>query len=438
MKKSFASRSIKLLGLAAQVGREELTQSLKEKFNRGMEEMAPGRLKTRIEQAKLIAESLSQLKGAAMKAGQLLSLDASDFFPPEAIEILSKLQGKAEPVPWAEMREVVVSDLGEEKLSQLEDLQKTAAASASIGQVHKAKLFNEEVAIKIQYPGVADSIDSDLKILKTMAQGLATVAGKKMSLEELFKELADVLKQEADYELEFANMEKFRNLASGIPELIVPIPVASHSAKHVLTMSWENGVTITDWLKSQPTMKDRETVARLILDLYCKEFFEWGLVQTDPNFGNFLVQTDPLKLVLLDFGAALAYTSEFRREYVALLQTLATLDRQKIVRAFVDFGLMDPRESDEAKELFFELLTLSLEPFQPSKQPFKFKDDDYAKRSREVGQRFTQSLKYTPPPRKILFLHRKLGGIFQLLKKMDVQLDVSPYWNRMIGAEIES
>ncbi len=442
MKKSIASRSIQLLGLAAKVGREELAQSVKEKLSKGIDEIASGRLKTRIEQAKMIAENLSQLKGAAMKAGQLLSLDASDYFPPEAIEILSKLQGKADPVEWSILLEVLKAELGEEKLSEFESLSTTAAASASIGQVHRGVLRGQAVAVKIQYPGIADSIDSDLRILRSMAQSFVSMTGRRMDLAELFEELKVVLLQEADYDLERSNMRAFGELISTIPDFIVPKPIDSHSSRRVLTMTWENGINITDWIRSGPKRDDREKIARMILDLYCKEFFEWGFVQTDPNYANFLIQEDPAtrapKLVLLDFGAALRYPPEFRQSYVSLLRSLASLDRQKIVRSFTEFGLIDERESEEAKENFVDLLQLSLEPFHPSRQPFRFRDDDYAKRSREVGQRFTQSLKYSPPPRKILFLHRKLGGIFQLLKKMDVQIDVMPYWNRMVGADIKA
>ena len=437
MKTSIASRSMKLLGLAAKVGREELTQTVKEKFTKGLDEIKSGRMKTRLEQAKLIADNLSQLKGAAMKAGQLLSLDASDYFPPEAVEILSKLQGKAEPVEWSLIHDVLLNELGEEKLKHFEGLQTTPAASASIGQVHRAKLNGRPIAIKVQYPGVADSIDSDLKILKTIAQSFVSVSGRKMDLSELFTELSIVLKQEADYERELANMSKFRELLGDTTDFVVPEPIPEYSTKRVLTMSWEEGFGINDWIRTNPPLAEREKIGRMILDLFCKEFFEWGLVQTDPNYANFIVRTNPFKLIVLDFGAALSYTPEFRAEYVNLLRSLASLDRERIIESFTEFGLLDARESDEAKDNFIELLTTSLEPFQPRNQPFQFRDETYAKRSREIGQKFTQSLKYSAPPRRILFLHRKLGGIFQLLKKMDLKIDVSPYWNRMVGAEIQ-
>ncbi|MES2964386.1 MAG: AarF/ABC1/UbiB kinase family protein [Bdellovibrionota bacterium] len=432
MKKSISSRSFKLLGLAASLGRKEITQTLKEQFAKGVDEIASGRLKNRIDQARMLTEQLSQLKGAAMKAGQLLSLDAGDYFPPEAVEILSKLQGKAEPVPWDELRTVIEGDLGEEKIAQFETLSIEPSASASIGQVHRGRLRGRDVAIKIQYPGVADSVESDLKILKTVAQSLLTLTGRRIDLDELFLELAIVLKQEADYTLELANMKEYGTYLAGDDDFAVPVPIESHSSRRVLTMTWESGQTLNDWLKTKPSIEDRTRIGKRLLDLYTREFWDWGFVQTDPNYGNFLIRSNPLKLVILDFGATLRYPMEFRREYRELLLAMGTGDPRKIVEISIAQGLIDERESAETKRKLADMMLLSLEPFSPEKQPFAFKNEDYARRTREVIQDFTQSLKYSPPPRRVLFLHRKLGGVFAFLKRLDVELDMAPYWDRMV------
>lgn len=432
MKSSIPSRSLKLLGLAANLGRKELAQTLKEQFAKGVDEIASGRLKNRIEQAKLLTEQLAQLKGAAMKAGQLLSLDAADYFPPEAVEILSRLQGKADPVPWPELRKVLVEDLGEEKISSFETLSTEPAASASIGQVHRARLGGRDVAVKIQYPGVAESVDSDLKILKTVGQSLLTLSGRRIDLDELFDELAIVLNQEADYALELANMKEYATYLVNDPEFAVPTPLESHSSRRVLTMSWESGQSLNDWMKSRPSREERTTIGRRLLDLYTREFWDWGFVQTDPNYGNFLIRTRPLQLVVLDFGATLRYPVEFRREYRELLLVMRGADPKKIVDVSIEQGLIDERESEDAKRKLVDMLVLGLEPFDPSRQPFVFKDEDYTRRTRETIQAFTQSLKYSPPPRRILFLHRKMGGVFAFLKRLDIELDVAPYWDRMV------
>lgn len=435
MKKSTGSRSLNLLSLASKIGRSEVAQSLKSRFSSEPVDS----INARIEQAQWIADHLSELKGAAMKAGQLLSIDAGDYFPPEAMAILAKLQASAEPVDFSVVQQVLIEEIGVEKLSQFEDLDSEAAAAASIGQVHRASLDGREVAIKIQYPGIAESIDSDLKILKTLAGSFASMTGRAMDLSPLFSELKRVLEQEADYRIEKQLMQEYWAALQDQPRFRVPEAIDSHSNRRVLTMTWERGATIDSWLRSRPSPERRERIARAMLDLFCLEFYSWGLVQTDPNFANFLIGTDEKNndiLALLDFGSTLRYDEEFRRRYKQVLRSVeaavTTGNRDLIVQEGVAFGLLDPRESQEAKAGFADLLLVSAEPFHPGRQPFRFEDDDYAKRTRDTGARFARQLKYSPPPHSLLFLHRKLGGIFNFVKKLDVTIDLRPYWEPMI------
>lgn len=435
MKSSVFGRSAKLLNMASRLASHEVVKGVKDKLVNAAQDRAPEALKTRIAQAKIVAEHLSQLKGAAMKAGQLISLDSSDILPAEVTEILSQLQSAATAEPYSTIEKVLTSQLTPLQLEQFELIEKTPLASASIGQVHRARLQGRDVVVKVQYPGVAESIDSDLAILKKVTELFVNVSGRRMDLTETFEELAVVLRQEADYRRELENIKRFRHLCADDPELVVPEPFAEVSADKVLCLSYESGSTIIDWIKSNPPREHREWVGRKILDLYCREFFEWGLVQTDPNYGNFKIQTQPLKLVLLDFGATLEYDQAFRQRYVAFLKSLASKDNVLILKSALDFGLIDPRESEQTKQIFVEFLKTSVEPFFPHHQPFRFKDENYAGRSHEIGRKFTTSLKYSAPPRQLLFLHRKLGGIFNLLRKLDVSINLTPYWKMMVGEE---
>ena len=157
------------------------------------------------------------------------------------------------------------------------------------------------------------------------------------------------------------------------------------------------------------------------------------MVRNRSNFGNFLIQPETQRIVLLDFGATIEYDEVFRRHYIELLQAVEHGERGRIVAAAVTFDLLDPRESDATRELFADMLVNASEPFEAKRQPFVFRDADYASRSREVVEKFVKSLVFTPPPRTLIFLHRKLGGIFQLLRRLDVQLDLTPYWQKMIA-----
>ena len=139
--------------------------------------------------------------------------------------------------------------------------------------------------------------------------------------------------------------------------------------------------------------------------------------------------------MLLDFGATLEFDADFREGYVRLLRAVATGDDRLIGEEGVAFGLIDRRETRDTLELFARFLTTAVEPFEPSRQPFAFRDAGYAERSREISRRFVRSLEFSPPPRRLLFLHRKLGGIFQLLRRLDLELDLQPYWVQMVESE---
>ncbi len=427
-------RSTRVFALAAGLAKHELTHQLKAGLSSSIERLSASEVRTRVAQARLVAESLGRLKGAFMKAGQLLSLDASDFLPPEALEILSKLQGQADPIDFSVMASVLASELGPEALAELTEIDPRPAASASIGQVHRARAFGEPVAVKIQYPGVAESIDADLALLEKLSSSWLALTRREIDLSDTFAELGAILHLEADYERERRYQQRFAALLANDPRFAVPRAVPALSTSKVLTMSWAEGVTLEAWVRSRPPRVEREALGRALLDLYCMEFFHWGTVQTDPNLGNFLIQSSHQgRIVLLDFGATVEYDAAFREGYVSLLRCIATGNRRRIVDAGVEFGLLDGRESPKTRERFVDMLVSSVEPFEPRRQPFAFRDGDYAMRSRVVVREFVQSLQFSSPPRRLIFLHRKLGGIFQLLKRLDLELNLSRYWERMVA-----
>jgi len=421
-----------MLGVAAGVVGHELKHQVVSRLS-GSDKLGIAELRTRIDQAKVIAEGFGRLKGAFMKAGQMISIDASDLLPPEAIEILSKLQGQADPIDFAIMRDVLERELGPEKLSLLSELDETAVASASIGQVYRARAFGAPVAVKVQYPGISESIDADVDLLEKLGSSWLALSRRKIDASGTFEELRTMLKLEADYARERHYLERFGQLLRADARFDVPRSVPDLCTPRVLTMSWAGGTGLNDWIRSAPSREERVVLARTALDLYCLEFFTWGVVQTDPNFGNFLVRPAERQLVLLDFGASVEYDDEFRTRYVELLRAVARGNRQQVAEHGIGFELMDERESSATKELFVDMLLSAAEPFERHAQPFSFRNADYAARSSDIVRRFVTSLTFSPPPRRLIFLHRKLGGLFQLLKRLDVDLDLAPYWEQMLA-----
>lgn len=421
---SIFSRATTLIGMATKV-------AVKEVGSRIAERATESKLVARIEQAQEVVEALSKLRGAAMKAGQLLSIEGRDFLPPEVLKVLSRLQDSSASMDTKTVHRILKKELGADKFSELEDLTDDPVASASIGQVHRARIGKDLVAIKVQFPGVARSIDSDIAVLSRLTRAMTKVAGKEVNLDDLMKELKRVLKQEVDYKKEAKNAELYRNHLEGVDGYRVPRVYQAFSTRHVLTLEWMEGIRFQDWIDSGPSLQDRKRAGELLLDLFFREFFEWGFVQTDPNFGNFLILEKPLTLVILDFGATLEYDEAFRSEYKRVLREIYSGKGERMVQSAIDFGLLDARESAETKELYRRMMEVSFEPFSPELQPFRFGDLDYSARVRDALLGFTRSVRYSAPPQKIIFLHRKLGGIFNILKALDVRIDLVPYWRRV-------
>jgi aarF domain-containing kinase len=425
MKSSAFSRALKLAQMAARVG---------------LKEARSGDLKSRMAQAKILAEGLSNMKGAAMKAGQLLSLELLDYFPKEAVEILSLLQSSAPAVDFSVIEGVLRRELGDGKISSLSLLNTTPIGSASIGQVHRASFEGRDLVLKVQYPGIADSIDSDLSILKSVMKAFCTLTGRDMNLEPLFKEFRFILEQEVDYRREADLQTRYRNNVSTIEKIpgvnyVVPRIEPGFSTSRVLAMEWQSGENLRRWIQTSRGKKEKsEKLAHAVLNLYFHEIFKWGLVQTDPNQGNFLVREagSELELVLLDFGATRVYSRDFVQKYVRLLKATDSGDGALIRKEAIDFGLIDPRESEEAFDALVQVLVVAVRPFDFS--TFDFSSEDHARRSHESSRELAAKLKYSPPPHDLVFLHRKLAGVYAILKSLGVTMDISSYWRKMLAA----
>lgn len=426
-----------------------MSQSLSNKFKRafeitkmatrvGMKELTSGDLQSRVEQAKIITESLSQLRGAAMKAGQLLSLDLEDYFPPEAIKILSQLQNSVTEMPDIDIRKILIQNLMPLQYQQITQLTVTPFAAASMGQVYRAqlKLSSDEkpipVVFKVLYPGLKDSVASDIALLKRAMWAFCKMTGRDMNLDPLFSEIETVLKAEMDYVHEKQAYQKFHALTEekAWPYLKVKTPVVINDfcTDSFLCLSYESGLPLKTWLDTQPPQQAREQLALTLLDLYLTEFFDWGFVQTDPNPANFIIQDQTL--VALDFGAAKFYESSFRKRYVDLLRTIKSLDEKAIIDEAIAFGLISAKESKEAFATFTELLKLGVQPFL-NEAVFNFSDDQFLKENSRLSKLLLSQLKYSPPPHQLIFLHRKLGGIYAILRKMQVKIDVNQFWRRI-------
>jgi predicted unusual protein kinase regulating ubiquinone biosynthesis (AarF/ABC1/UbiB family) len=376
----------------------------------------------RVGQMAMIAKELGELKGSLMKAGQMLSVYGEFFLPPEANQLLKTLQSDSPAVEWQEMRKVLVRQLGKEKIELLE-IEQEALAAASMGQVHRARIkkSGEEIVLKIQYPGVDKAIDGDLKALRKVL-GLMEWLPKLPATDTLFEEVRMMMRQELDYEQERNQLDFFRGKLAGDSRYIVPKSYPEFSSKRVLAMSYEPGASIDGVEVAALSQQRRNELAKNALDLYFRELFVWKRVQTDPHFGNFRARLNPDCLVLYDFGATREVPSAFLESYRQMLRGLFYADRKAFEKAAISLGVLEPTDPEELKDLFHELCSSIVEPFAKEGE-YDWKQNDLPSRVTKITWEIFKRFPLRSPPREVVFLDRKMGGIFTFLSVLGAKFD---------------
>lgn len=419
--RSIRERTGRLLKMAGSLASKELVKRIQGKASEDSI--------LNLAQMKVLVSELSHLKGAAMKFGQLLALEGRDYFPEEICEVLDQLQSDASFLDYSVIESILKTEL-KDRLEHFSQISREPIAAASIGQVHRAQLKDgASVVIKVQYPGIQDSVHSDIKVMGSLMKSIAILMGKQVDLSGLVEEFSEIFIQESDYLREAVFAQNYREKAKEVPDLLVPQIYPNYSSDKILTMEYVAGIKLNDWLKmTTATAEAREFYGKLILDLYSREFCDWGLVQTDPNLGNFLFKPSERRLVLLDFGATKSYDLDFRKLYSQLI--LATLRKEKtrVLKIGEEMGLINPRESAEAKEVFKELLFQSMYPI--TLPEYDFGETEYPEKMRDIARELVRVLKYSPPPKALIFLHRKLSGVFNILRMLKVRLPLTRYTER--------
>lgn len=436
IKSSVFSRSLSIAKLTVQTGASiashGITTALKSK-----EDKEAIWKKLLQNQASLISSELGELKGSLMKAGQMLSMYGEHFLPEEANQLLKSLQSDSPPLTWAAIEPTLKKNLSQEKLDLLE-IEKEALASASIGQVHRARIkaTGESIVLKIQYPNVDRAIDSDLKAIKTLLSTMKLLP-KDLNLNPLFEEAREMLVQETNYELEATLTEEYYERLKGDSRFVVPKIYREFSGPKILASSFERGLRVDDPLIQSLSQERRNKLAMNFLDLYFKEVFEWGVVQTDPHSGNYRIRIDPQghdQLVLFDFGATRSYPESFLTPYRRMIKGALFNDHQVFTQSAIDLKFIEHGDDTELRRIFEEFCFESVEPFIEFNDPrnthgqidqnglYDWKNTDLPQRlSRKVFQIIRQ-FKWRTPPREIIFLDRKTGGVFIFLSVLKAKI----------------
>ena len=389
-------------------------------------------------QAQILADELGKLKGSVMKAGQMLSLYGQYFLPEEAVAVLSQLQDDTPAVSWKVVRPVLEKTLGKARLAELE-IDEAPIAAASLGQAHRAYRKKDGLAlcVKIQYPGVADAIESDIRTLSRLLT-ITRLTPKGLDLGPVFAEVREMLLREVDYYSERRFTEAFAEKLKDDTRFVVPQVQGEFSSDKVLTTTFEEGVSVRERTVQALSQVRRNRLSYSFLELFLNEFFVWGMVQSDPHFGNYRIRIDDSgvdRIVLLDFGATRLYPRSFVAQYTKIVGGALHRNREQLLAGANAIGLMKESFPKGVLDAFVQMCEMIVEPFTDSAEgrippellshdgAYLWGKSDLPMRSGRVAALNALSVYFRVPPREIVFLHRRLAGVFIMLATLHAELN---------------
>ncbi|MBA5761002.1 AarF/ABC1/UbiB kinase family protein [Vibrio sp. 404] len=380
---------------------------------------------------KRVADQLAHLRGAAMKVGQMLSMDSGDLLSPELTEILARLRSDANPMLAKQLNGVLEQGLGNDWKQHFLSFNFKPVASASIGQVHQAYTDDgDNVAVKVQYPGIRDSIDSDVNNVATLLN-IVGVIPKDIDIKGLLNEAKKQLHAEANYQLECQYLNRYKAHLSNHTQFIVPNVYPHLSSQSVLTMEFVEGDNIENLVNAPQALRDQ--VMHDLLELLFAELFEFQLVQTDPNFANYLYNHQQNKIVLLDFGATREYSDRISLGYRHAFRAAMINDHEALEDALTQIGFFSQTIVESQKLAILDLVSLACEPMR-HQGCYDFGQSDLANKVRQKGAALSLQENYWhTPPIDAIFLHRKIGGLYLLAARLKARIDIQslvvPYLN---------
>jgi predicted unusual protein kinase regulating ubiquinone biosynthesis (AarF/ABC1/UbiB family) len=378
-----------------------------------------------------VADQLANLRGAAMKLGQMVSMDAGDMLPPELTQILARLRDNAHHMPPKQLDAVLAQEWGPGWRRRFAHFQAHPIAAASIGQVHRARLPDgRELAIKVQYPGVKESIDADVDNVATLLR-VSGLLPRELDIRPLLDEAKRQLHEEADYRREGAMLTRYGELLAEEDGFVVPALEPTLTTERVLAMDFVAGVPVETL--EDGAQETRDAAMTRLIALVLRELFDWGLMQTDPNFANYRWQPDTGRLVLLDFGAARAVPAETSAGYCRLLAAGLSGNRDAVREAAVAAGFMGEAAAVAHRALVDRMIEVILgELNQPGL--FDFGDRAFVGVLREQAIDMARDRStWHVPPIDTLFVQRKISGTALLAARLKARVDIRAMVEARIG-----
>ncbi|MDI1233599.1 MAG: AarF/ABC1/UbiB kinase family protein [bacterium] len=371
--------------------------------------------------------TLSKLKGSALKVAQMLSMD-KNLMPQAYQDKFQMAQYSAPPLSYPLVVKTFNQEFKKSPTEIFDTFSKIALQAASIGQVHKAELKGHTYAVKVQYPGVAASVSSDLKLVKPLATRILNLKGKDIG--RYFKEVETKLLEETDYKLELARSIKISEASAHIANVVFPKYYPALSGDRILTMDWIEGVPLTEFTKQNHPQEIKDKIGQALWDFYDFQIFKLKAVHADPHPGNFIITPD-FKLGVIDFGCVKEIEEQFHKDYFTLLNSDAINNDEEFTRIMykLEFLLKD----DDAKivpvlkKAFQEMLNLLGKPFNSDN--FDFGDDAYFKSIYALGEKFSKMVELKEAngargPQDAIYINRTCFGLYSILNQIGAKVKI--------------
>ena len=415
-------RSAKFVKTGFQIGGNYIKHYSKKLFNPDMD-----REQLNEDNATDIYKSLSELKGSALKIAQMLSMD-KNIMPKSYVDKFTQSQYNAPPLSGPLIVRTFTKNFGKTPDQIFDTFNLNSSNAASIGQVHQATLNGKKLAVKIQYPGVGDSISSDLKLVKPFAFRLLGMSERELNI--YIKEVEERLLEETDYELEVKRSIQFSEDCQNLDHVVFPKYYPELSGKRIITMDWLEGLHLKEFLKTNPSQELRNKIGQALWDFYNFQQHELRAVHADPHPGNFMI-TPNEDLGVIDFGCIKELPNDFYYPFFSLISTDVINDKQKTIDAFRKLDMIHNDDTENQVEFYYkaykEMISLFAKPY--INKIFDFSKPEFFDQLYAYGEKISRmpEFKQARGVKHFIYVNRTNFGLYQILHELQATVSTDTY-----------